>query len=80
MDMHVHMSYCTKDAFGTLANTYLGIPKDDKNKLYLETKDWIEKCQVTTAQIAEELMKSEDVEIALSGLLEFLKQKKNQTR
>lgn len=75
MDMHIHMSYCTADGFSTLALTYLQIPHTDQSRLYLETKDWISKCQITAAQVAEMLMKGEDADIALRGLLEFMKKR-----
>ncbi|PIA55827.1 hypothetical protein AQUCO_00700268v1 [Aquilegia coerulea] len=75
MDMHIHLSYCTTEAFNILALNYLGIHKNNK-ELYIEIENSLEKYQVTPAEVAEELMKSEDVDIALEGLLKFIKGKK----
>ncbi|PIA56100.1 hypothetical protein AQUCO_00700451v1 [Aquilegia coerulea] len=75
MDMHIHLSYCTTEGFNILAYNYLGLHKNQDNKLYVEIEDSIEKSQVTPAEVAEELMKSEDVDIALGGVLNFLKRK-----
>ncbi|PIA55745.1 hypothetical protein AQUCO_00700218v1, partial [Aquilegia coerulea] len=76
MDMHIHLSYCTIDGFNMLASNYLGIHKNNHNELYSEIEDSIEKSQVTPAEVAEELMKSEDSDFALGGLLKLLKRKK----
>ncbi|KAF9620079.1 hypothetical protein IFM89_010729, partial [Coptis chinensis] len=78
MDMHIHMSYCTTDGFNLLALNYLGIHNNscNKNKLYLEAEDLIENSKVTPAEVAEELMKSEDADVAIGHLLTFLKRKK----
>ncbi|KAF5192885.1 Aaa-atpase [Thalictrum thalictroides] len=73
MDKHIHLSFCTTEGFNILALNYLGLHKN--NKWYLEIENSIEKYQVTPAEVAEELMKSEDVDIALEGLLNFLKRK-----
>ncbi|KAF5180756.1 Aaa-atpase [Thalictrum thalictroides] len=78
MDMHIHLSYCTIDGFNMLASNYLGIHKNNHNKLYSEIEDSIEKSLVTPAEVAEELMKSEDADTALGGLLEVLKRKKRE--
>ncbi|KAF5188828.1 Aaa-atpase [Thalictrum thalictroides] len=77
MDMHIHLSYCTTQGFNILALNYLGLHKNNNNnERYLEIENSIDKYQVTPAEVAEELMKSEDVDIALEGLLNFLKRKK----
>ncbi|KAL5702331.1 hypothetical protein ACHQM5_027560 [Ranunculus cassubicifolius] len=78
MDKHIHMSYCTTEGFNILAANYLGVHKENKNKLYLEIEDQIEKSQVTPAEVAEELMKTEDVNIALGELVECLKRKRKE--
>ncbi|KAL5713336.1 hypothetical protein ACHQM5_015421 [Ranunculus cassubicifolius] len=79
MDKHIHMSYCSVQGFNVLASNYLGIDKNKKkNTLYLEIEDQIDNSQVTPAEVAEELMKSEDVDIALTGLLECLKRKRKE--
>ncbi|KAH7863622.1 hypothetical protein Vadar_020009 [Vaccinium darrowii] len=74
MDMHIHMSYCTGQGFRVLASNYLDI--HDHHMLFGEIEDLIAKVEVTPAEVAEELMKSEDADIALAGLLNFLKHKK----
>ncbi|KAF9620076.1 hypothetical protein IFM89_010726 [Coptis chinensis] len=80
MDKHIHMSYCTTEGFNQLAFNYLGIRYNNKgkNKLYLEVEELIEESQVTPAEVAEELMKSEEAGIALGELLTFLKRKRTE--
>ncbi|XVF59675.1 hypothetical protein PTKIN_Ptkin07bG0294800 [Pterospermum kingtungense] len=70
MDMHINMSYCTAQAFRVLASNYLGIK--GKHRL---SGELLEPSKVTPAQVAEELMKNEDPDTALEGLLSFLKHK-----
>ncbi|PIM97228.1 AAA+-type ATPase [Handroanthus impetiginosus] len=66
MDMHVHMSYCTFSGFEILASNYLGIKSHSK-------LDAIER------MIAKvELMKSQDVEIALDKVVGLLCKKGDQ--
>ncbi|XVE82554.1 hypothetical protein DITRI_Ditri16bG0014600 [Diplodiscus trichospermus] len=75
MDVHIHMGYCTPAGFRKLANTYLGI-EDDKQLASID--DLIRRVEVTPAEVAQQLMiKSEDAEAALQGLLEFLNMKKD---
>ncbi|XP_061345651.1 AAA-ATPase At3g50940-like [Gastrolobium bilobum] len=74
MDMHIHMSYCTYDGFKLLASNYLEISSD--HHLFGEIEGLIEDTQITPAQVAEELMKSEDAEEALEGFVNLLKRKK----
>ncbi|KAG5559857.1 hypothetical protein RHGRI_003222 [Rhododendron griersonianum] len=73
MDMHIHMSYCTSQGFKILASNYLGI--HHHHALFGEIEGLIENLEVTPAEVAEELMKSEDADIALAGLVNFLKRK-----
>ncbi|OMO84476.1 hypothetical protein COLO4_22026 [Corchorus olitorius] len=73
MDVHVHMSYCTPCGFRTLASNYLGI-KD--HELFREIEEAIRTTQVTPAEIAEQLLRSDDLEAVLQDLIEFLKAKK----
>lgn len=75
MDMHIHMSYCNPSGFRILVSNYLGI--NDHN-LFPEIDELLTKVEVTPAKIAEELMKSEVAEVALEGLVEFLKRKKTE--
>ncbi|XP_061345643.1 AAA-ATPase At3g50940-like [Gastrolobium bilobum] len=74
MDMHIHMSYCTYEGFKLLASNYLEISSD--HQLFGEIEGLIEETQITPAQVAEELMKSEDAEEALEGFTKLLKRKK----
>ncbi|KAL6350124.1 hypothetical protein AAG906_004062 [Vitis piasezkii] len=73
MDMHIHMSYCTPYGFKTLASNYLGV---NNHRLFIEIERLITEVEVTPAEIAEELMKSEEADVALEGLIAFLKRAK----
>ncbi|GAY44066.1 hypothetical protein CUMW_079430 [Citrus unshiu] len=64
MDMHIHMSYCNPSGIRILVSNYLGI--NDHN-LFPEIDELLTK-----------LMKSEVAEVALEGLVEFLKRKKTE--
>lgn len=75
MDMHINMSYCTTNGFKTLASNYLGIRGNDHH-LCGEIEGLIDSTEVTPAEVAEELMKSDNADVALEGLLNFLKRKK----
>nr|GEU40989.1 AAA+ ATPase domain-containing protein [Tanacetum cinerariifolium] len=74
MDMHIHMSYLTMDGFKTLAANYLNIHNDHSR--FKEIKELIECKEVTPAEVAEELLKSDNVEVVLEGLVKFLRGKK----
>ncbi|XP_073124240.1 AAA-ATPase At2g18193-like [Henckelia pumila] len=77
MDSHIHMGYCTPEGFDILASNYLGI--EDRNKASCqEIRSCIREVDITPAEIAEHLMRSEDVDIALEGVLDLLKKKKNE--
>ncbi|XP_059283115.1 protein HYPER-SENSITIVITY-RELATED 4-like [Lycium ferocissimum] len=69
MDVHIHMAYCTPCGFKLLATTYLGI-KD--HKLFKEIEELIDIANVTPAEVAEQLLKEDEVEDALKGLINFL--------
>lgn len=75
MDVHVHMSYCSPSGFRLLAANYLGI-KD--HLLFGEIEEQIDMTKVTPAEVAEQLIKSDEPGIALQGLIEFLKVKKKE--
>jgi chaperone BCS1 len=77
MDVHVHMSYCTPSGFRILAANYLGI-KD--HALFGEIEESIGTTQVTPAEVAEQLIKNDDPNIVLNGLIKFLivKRKENE--
>ncbi|KAH9615038.1 hypothetical protein KSS87_014466 [Heliosperma pusillum] len=72
MDMHIHMSYLTVQGFRLLASNYLKI--DGGHRLYGEIERMIQTVNVTPAQVAEELMRSEDVDEALDGVAMLLKE------
>ena len=74
MDMHINMSYCNLHGFKQLATTYLGIR--GHHHLFGEIEGLMGETQVTPAQIAEELMRSEDADVALQGVIKLLKRKK----
>ncbi|XP_030499647.2 AAA-ATPase At3g50940 [Cannabis sativa] len=76
MDVHVHMSYCTPGGFKLLASNYLGIKH---HFLFEEIEQQLESAEVTPAEVAEELIKSDDPEVALKGLVGFLKVKKKES-
>ncbi|KAF8413878.1 hypothetical protein HHK36_001872 [Tetracentron sinense] len=73
MDMHIHMSYCTTCGFKLLASNYLGI---SNHRLFAEIEKLLEKAEVTPAEVTGELMKSDDAETALHGLIKLLQSKK----
>ncbi|GMQ09474.1 hypothetical protein CsSME_00052843 [Camellia sinensis var. sinensis] len=73
MDVHIHMSYCTPCGLKMLASNYLGITE---HPLFLEAEALIEMKKVTPAEIGEQLMKSDEPERALRGLIRFLEEKK----
>ena len=73
MDMHINMSHCTPCGFKMLASNYLGITE---HPLFAEIEKLIETAKVTPADVAEQLMRNEAPEFALSGLIVFLESKK----
>lgn len=75
MDVHINMSYCTPCGFKLLADNYLGL-KD--HYLIQEIEDLIKIVQVTPAEVAEQLLKSDDNDSTLKGLIEFIYSKKNE--
>ncbi|XVE85283.1 hypothetical protein DITRI_Ditri17bG0079300 [Diplodiscus trichospermus] len=73
MDMHIHMSYCSPSGFRTLASNYLCITS---HNLFSEIDELLMEVEVTPAEVAEELMKSENADIALGRLIKFLQNMK----
>ncbi|KAG8373227.1 hypothetical protein BUALT_Bualt11G0001700 [Buddleja alternifolia] len=69
MDVHIHMSYCTPCGFKTLASNYLGIKS---HLLFKEIEDSIENANVTPAEVAEQLLKNDEPDVALQGLIDFI--------
>ncbi|XP_041021267.1 AAA-ATPase At2g18193-like [Juglans microcarpa x Juglans regia] len=76
MDVHVNMSYCTSRGFKLLASNYLGLHHRSSHHLYREIEGLIDSTEVTPAEVAEELMKSDDANVAFAELVNFLKRKK----
>lgn len=75
MDMHIHMSYLKASAFGVLALNHLGI---EDHLLFEEIRLLLTEVDVTPAEVAEELMKSDNPDVALRGVIEFLQRKKRE--
>ncbi|CAF2120099.1 hypothetical protein HID58_008798 [Brassica napus] len=73
MDMHIYMGHCTFQGFKTLASNYLGLNDTTMpHRLYPEIERLMDGEVITPAQVAEELMKSEDADVALEGLVNVL--------
>ncbi|KAF8011099.1 hypothetical protein BT93_J1650 [Corymbia citriodora subsp. variegata] len=78
MDLHVPMSYCTPCGFRLLASNYLGI---DHHDLFDQIESLITMARVTPAEVAEQLMKSNEPGVALGDVVSFLanhKRKENE--
>ena len=75
--MHVHMGYCGWEAFRTLARNYFLV---DDHELFPEIQELLSAVEVTPAEVSEMLLRSEDVDVALRGLKEFLQEKRRKTR
>ncbi|KAK1698382.1 hypothetical protein QYE76_015079 [Lolium multiflorum] len=73
MDMHIHMGYCTPEAFRILVNNYHAIEYHAK---YPEIEELIKEVTVTPAEVAEVLMRNDDTDDALDDLVELLNTKK----
>jgi len=73
MDMHVYMGYCGWEAFKTLARNYFLV---DDHKMFPEIHELLSAVEVTPAEVSEMLLRSEDVDVALRILAEFLREKR----
>ncbi|GJU65066.1 AAA+ ATPase domain-containing protein [Tanacetum coccineum] len=78
MDMHIHMSYLTFNGFKTLAANYLNI--HDDHWRFREIEELIQCNKVTPVEVAGELIKSDNAEVVLDGLVKFLEGKKEMCR
>ncbi|KAL8519685.1 hypothetical protein ACS0TY_010569 [Phlomoides rotata] len=76
MDMHIHMSYCTFSGFKILASNYLGIKSHCK---FEDIEKLLAEVEATPAELAEELMKSEQIETAMEKVVQFLCKKRDET-
>ncbi|CAL4995129.1 unnamed protein product [Urochloa decumbens] len=74
MDMHIHMGYCTREAFRILVRNYHSV---EDHVTFPEIDELMAEVPVTPAQVAETLMRSEDPDSALRDLIELLKSKKD---
>ncbi|KAG2300274.1 hypothetical protein Bca52824_036746 [Brassica carinata] len=73
MDMHIYMGHCTFQGFKTLASNYLGLNDTTMpHRLYPQIERLMDGDVITPAQVAEELMKCEDADMALEGLVSVL--------
>ncbi|TVU34496.1 hypothetical protein EJB05_16331, partial [Eragrostis curvula] len=77
MDMHIHMGYCCPASFRILASNYHSI---DNHATYPEIEELIKEVMVTPAEVAEVLMRNDDTDNALEGLIQFLRGKKGDTK
>ncbi|KAK1410434.1 hypothetical protein QVD17_36971 [Tagetes erecta] len=77
MDVHINMSYCTPCGFRLLASNYLGVTQ---HHLFKKIEDLIGEVEITPAEVAEQLLKEVDPDVALEGLIQFfdVKRKENQ--
>ncbi|KAF8011130.1 hypothetical protein BT93_J1676 [Corymbia citriodora subsp. variegata] len=69
MDLHIPMSYCTPSGFRLLAFNYLGI---DSHKLFDHIESLFKTARVTPAEVAEQLLKSDEPEVSLQNMVSFL--------
>ncbi|KAL1810162.1 hypothetical protein ACET3Z_027152 [Daucus carota] len=72
MDMHIRMSYCTPCGFRLLAGNYLGV---EDHKLFPEIEELILTTKVTPAEVAEQLLKSDEPDVSLDSLISFVRTK-----
>ncbi|KAL0448323.1 UNVERIFIED_CONTAM: protein HYPER-SENSITIVITY-RELATED 4 [Sesamum latifolium] len=72
MDLHIHMSYCSPCGFKLLATNYLGIKE---HSLFGEIEDLVRNAKATPAEVAEQLLKNNDPDVSLQGLIGFLHKK-----
>jgi chaperone BCS1 len=76
MDVHIHLSYCTPCGFKMLASNYLEITE---HPLFSDVEQLMGTAKVTPAEVGEQLLKNEEPDIALRGLIEFLERKKRES-
>ncbi|CAN1122034.1 AAA-ATPase At1g43910 [Linum perenne] len=77
MDRHIYMGHCTFSGFKLLADKYLGV---QDHVLYEKIEGMIQENLATPAEVAQQLMKINDPDAALNGLLEFLTEKANEEK
>ncbi|XP_021747398.1 AAA-ATPase At3g50940-like [Chenopodium quinoa] len=72
MDVHIHMSYLTFGGFKILSSNYLNI---SSHALFAQIEELLKDVQVTPAEAAQELMKSDDIDEVLEGFEQLLLKK-----
>ncbi|XP_010514361.1 PREDICTED: AAA-ATPase At1g43910-like [Camelina sativa] len=72
MDLHILMDYCTPFVLKKLVAMYLKI---NDHFLFDPIEKVVREVSATPAEVAQQLMASKNVDIALKGLLEFLEYK-----
>lgn len=77
MDMHIYMGFCCWEAFKTLARNYHLV---DDHVLFPEIQELLAAVEVTPAEVSEMLLRSEDADVALRVLTEFLHNKRRKAR
>ncbi|KAK4722981.1 hypothetical protein R3W88_013214 [Solanum pinnatisectum] len=75
MDVHIQMSHCTFSGFRVLASNYL---KTEEHRLFKKIEDLVQRVKVTPAEVAGELMKSNNSDVALENLVKFLQNKEHE--
>ncbi|XP_057756510.1 AAA-ATPase ASD, mitochondrial-like [Arachis stenosperma] len=79
MDKHIELSYCCFEAFKVLATNYLDIDDHHHHHLFSIVERLLGEVNVTPADVAEKIMpksNSDDSEICLKNLIEFLESAK----
>ncbi|KAM0832556.1 hypothetical protein ACQ4PT_064821 [Festuca glaucescens] len=77
MDMHIYMGFCCWEAFKTLARNYHLV---DDHVLFPDIQELLAAVEVTPAEVSEMLLRSEDADVALRVLTEFLQNKRRKAR
>ncbi|ERN09115.1 hypothetical protein AMTR_s00014p00111720 [Amborella trichopoda] len=75
MDKHIRLGYCNFFSFKKLFSNYHYV---DDHPLFQEARGLIEEVEVTPAEVAEQLMRSEDVGVVLQSIIEALKRKREE--
>ncbi|KAL0907142.1 hypothetical protein M5K25_025688 [Dendrobium thyrsiflorum] len=73
VDMCLPIGYCRASGFKVLAWNHHGI---NEHWRFREIEGLLEEVEVTPAEVGEELMRSEDVDVALDSLVQFLHRKR----
>ncbi|KAM7264074.1 hypothetical protein ACFE04_001757 [Oxalis oulophora] len=75
MDVHIYMGHCTPSGFKKLVNSYLGIIN---HHLISSIEELLQKVNVTPAEVAQQLMESENPDVALQSLVDFITTKEKE--